>query len=99
MKWRWRIIGRPDAPTEPGGGARVDQGAPEPGMAKLRPLKWKVTFPDSIRSEDCRSPMPRSADSSVRWRASSWMRWSGLEAVSPALPRRKARRGLNDQDL
>jgi hypothetical protein len=29
MKWRWRIIGRPDAPTEPGGGARVDQGAPD----------------------------------------------------------------------
>ncbi len=29
--------------------------------------------------------MPRSVDSSVRWRASSWMRWSGLAPISPAL--------------
>ena len=39
--------------------------------------------------------MPRSVVSSVRWRASSWMRWSGLAPISPALTRRKARRGLS----
>ena len=35
--------------------------------------------------------MPRSVDSSVRWRASSCMRWSGLTPIGPALASRKAR--------
>ena len=41
--------------------------------------------------EACSKPIPRSADNSVRWRASSCMRWSGLTPMSPALARRKAR--------
>ena len=39
---------------------------------------------------DCTRPNPRPVVRSVRWPASSCMRWSGLTPIAPALARRKA---------
>ena len=47
------------------------------------------------RMEDCSSCTPRSPESSVRWRASSCMRWSGLTPMAPSLASRKARCGFS----
>ena len=75
-----------DAPAQPGGGAGIDQGAPDEvarESMKLSPSMWNVTLADRNqstpmklprRSDDCSSPMPSSVDNSVRWRASSCRR-------------------------
>ena len=84
----------------------VDHGRPHhvAGQGKLRPATTNTkslemrhsTLMNVTRSiEACSRPTPRSADSSVRWRASSCMRWSGLTPMGPALARRKALPGFS----